>query len=743
MSIWSALRILKRRWWLIAFVTGLVTGVVWYYYWSQPQEWEGFATVAEYRTLIPNRTIIYPDPTTLQVDLITRLQNLANVLSSFTVLSRTWSELKDSNRWAPAEEIKKKYADPVEQDIAGFIDLSDRLTVKPVPNTEYITVAIRVMGDSQQARDQALYATEVLMRKFEEHYTTLNERVAEPSRIFIEQQLAHARREYERAARNVAEFQNRYRELIQPTDQTSATLVNINQYEMMLNDAIRTQRLAAIRVARLAQQLRQEQVETGRYMEVGRMTRMNPIYQQLLASKITLETQLQSLLAQGKGEKHPAVEALRAQLKDVEKQLGQVQKEIVDAKSTGMNPVHELLLREYVLAQTDLAVSNARIKQIEPQLAQLRAKLNNYPDRARQLQDLLLQRSLAEEKVILLKRKLDEAIIREQELRDAQFIKLIDAPSVRPVDNKLGLRVTLAFALSLILSVGLILLLSQIDQGVYTLVQAENLLGAPVIAALPRLKQQLLSRDQADISALSASYQVLSTNLMGFNGRLQGPAVVIASAEPNVGRSTVALNLAITLARDGARVVLVDADLRQPSLHRLLRLENRAGLSEVLSGELEPEQVVQMTPIEGMVFISAGTPPANPIRLLRSPRTQVFIEKVSKVADFLIFDTPAGLTFADSGVIGMFAKNVLIVHAAGTPASEAYQEFLRRLQHLGVNIVGVVLNKVRPDDSYGYLYFQRAYRHTLALRDGYTAVPRPALPAGSEIEAEQTTPKEE
>jgi uncharacterized protein involved in exopolysaccharide biosynthesis len=146
MTLWQVVKILKRRWWLIGLVTGVVTGAVFAYYWAQPREFEGFMTVAEFRSIIANRTVIYPDPYTLQVDLITRLQNVANVIGSFTVLYSTWRELKDSGQWEPAEEIKRVY--PLnEQDYAGVIDLVNRLEIKPIPNTEYLRVTLRVQGD--------------------------------------------------------------------------------------------------------------------------------------------------------------------------------------------------------------------------------------------------------------------------------------------------------------------------------------------------------------------------------------------------------------------------------------------------------------------------------------------------------------------------------------------------------------------------------------------------------------------
>jgi tyrosine-protein kinase Etk/Wzc len=392
----------------------------------------------------------------------------------------------------------------------------------------------------------------------------------------------------------------------------------------------------------------------------------------------------------------------------------------------------------------DAQTADKRVAELRSQLQQLKERLNGLPDRQRTFEQLRLNVQLAQAKVQLMKNKLDEAIAREAETQTAGQIKLIDAPGAQPVDKQIPLKVALAFALSLILSTGLVLLMGQVDQGVYTPSQAEALFGIPAVAALPRMRRALLARDRAEQTPLSASYQLLSTSLMDANGRLKGPTVAITGADPDVGRTTVAYNLALTLARDGARVVLIDADMRQPSIHRLLRTDaSHPGLSELLQGQISLEQAVQQTPIEGLVFIGAGMPPDNPVRLLRSPQFQELLNTLAKVADFIVVDTPAGATFADGTVIGLATGNVLIVHAAGNAMNESTREMLARFKQAGINMVGVVLNKVRLDDSVVYQHFQRAYRQALETRNGSAG--RAALPPSSrseDAESEQTAPRD-
>jgi succinoglycan biosynthesis transport protein ExoP len=746
MNLWQAIKLLKRRWWLIGLITGVVTGTVFAYFYSQPREWEGYAVVAEYRSLQANRTVIYPDPYSLQVDLITRLQNIANIVGSYGVLLSTWREIKDSGQWEPAERIKQTVP-PNEQDYAGVMDLVRRTEIKPIPNAEYLSIVIRTQGDIEVAPRQAQYAMDVLLRKFQEQYSALNSQTARPSREFVEQEYQQAQREYERATRQLSEYLNQNKDVIQSQNQTNILLQSISRAEMQLQDAEVARRSAAAQLARLTQQLRQEERRPGggRYKQLSKVTRTNPILQQLQADLARAQNELQAQIAQGRGDNHPEVQRIKGRIEELEQQLSEQQAMILDAETTGVNNLYEALERDYLQAAVQVQVAEKRVDELRRQLAEMRSRLEGLPEKQRIADELALKAQLAEGKVRLLKQKLDEALTRESELQTAGFVKIIDGPGARPVDKNLPLRVALAFALSLILSTGLALLLGQVDQGVYTPSQAEALFGIPVIAALPRLTRALLARDRAEQTPLSASYQLLSTSLMGANGRLNGSAIAITGADPDVGRTTVAYNLALTLVRDGARVVLIDGDLRNPQLHRLVRADvSHPGLSDILMGNASLEQAVQQTAVEGLVFIGAGAPVDNPVRLLRSPQMQSLLETLKKVADFIIIDTPSAATFADSTVIGLAAGNVLIVHAAGNGMTDATREMLSRLRQHEANLVGVVLNKVRLDDSVVYRHFQKGYHRALETRNG--AATRAALPAAStrvdDSEPEQTTPRD-
>jgi uncharacterized protein involved in exopolysaccharide biosynthesis len=432
MNLWQAIKLLKRRWWLIGLITGVVTGTVFVYFYSQPREWEGYAVIAEYRSLQANRTVIYPDPYSLQVDLITRLQNIANIVGSYGVLLSTWREIKDSGQWEPAERIKQTVP-PNEQDFAGVVDLVRRTEIKPIPNTEYLSIVIKTQGDIEVAPRQAQYVMDVLLRKFQEQYSALNSQTARPSREFVEQEYQQAQREYERATRQLSEYLNQNKDVIQSQNQTNILLQSISRAEIQLYDAEVARQSAAARLARLTQQLRQEERRPGggEYRQLSKVTRNNPILQQLQSDLARVQNELQAQIAQGRGDNHPEVRRIKGRIEELERQISEQQAMILDAETTGLNNLYEALKREYLDAIVALGVAEKRVNELRGQLAEMRSRLEGLPEKQRIAEELALKVQLAEGKVRLLKQKLDEALTRESELQTAGFVKIIDGPGAR------------------------------------------------------------------------------------------------------------------------------------------------------------------------------------------------------------------------------------------------------------------------------------------------------------------------
>jgi non-specific protein-tyrosine kinase len=187
--------------------------------------------------------------------------------------------------------------------------------------------------------------------------------------------------------------------------------------------------------------------------------------------------------------------------------------------------------------------------------------------------------------------------------------------------------------------------------------------------------------------------------------------LLVTSPSPEEGKSTVSSNLGVILAQGGARVVIIDADLRRPKQHKLMGINNRKGITElftysqpVLNGNL------QKTEIENLFALPSGKIPPNPSELLGSAKMVQILEQVEKQAEMIIIDSPPVLAVTDAVVLAQRVDGVLIVMKPGVTKFQAMKQAIDQLQRIGANILGVVLNDVEIKRSgYKYAYYKGYY----------------------------------
>lgn len=224
--------------------------------------------------------------------------------------------------------------------------------------------------------------------------------------------------------------------------------------------------------------------------------------------------------------------------------------------------------------------------------------------------------------------------------------------------------------------------------------------------------QQLLSNELMMMddpkSMVSEAFRMLRTNLQFVGVDKPLKKIVITSSNPREGKSVVAANLAISIASTGSKVLLIDADLRRPRVHKLFFLENYKGLSSLLAGDLKMDDVANETPVENLYVITSGPIPPNPAEILGSAKMNQFIEKASSVYDMIIFDSPPVNTVADASILSSIADGVILVVEAGVTAREAAILAKEQLEKINARILGVVLNKAKQS-SEGYYYYYYYY----------------------------------
>lgn len=237
-------------------------------------------------------------------------------------------------------------------------------------------------------------------------------------------------------------------------------------------------------------------------------------------------------------------------------------------------------------------------------------------------------------------------------------------------------------------------------------------------------------------STHAESYRQLRTNLefvalAAETGRAagRGTVLLVTSSRPGEGKSTVAANLAAALAETSASVLLVDADLRRPSVAAQLGIEGGAGLTTVLLGQATLEDVVQPWGRAGLQVLASGTVPPNPVELLGSPAMARLVDGLREQYDYVVVDTSPVLPVADAAVLSRLVDGALMVVNAGLTRRDHLQESLANLDQVGATVLGVVLNAVRRDEEeYSYRPVDRPEPDAAADVPGTPPV-QPSLPA--------------
>ncbi|MBL4818781.1 MAG: polysaccharide biosynthesis tyrosine autokinase, partial [Deltaproteobacteria bacterium] len=305
-------------------------------------------------------------------------------------------------------------------------------------------------------------------------------------------------------------------------------------------------------------------------------------------------------------------------------------------------------------------------------------------------------------------------------------VSMLDAARV-PVapykpDWKTNMLASLFFAV--FLSLGLALLLEILDQTFKDQEEVESFLGLPFLGIMPAIspesklpknptkkelmalarKKDLYSETHSK-STLSECARAIRTNLLFMTPDKPFRSLLVSSSLAGEGKTTLAVNLAVTMAQAGSRVILVDADLRRPRIHKSFQVENEIGLSNLIVNSSDMNEAIVHSSIDNLDLLPCGPVPPNPAELLHTSGFKQTLEELYKRYDKIIFDSPPVSAVTDPVVLGTSVDGVLMVIKTGTTHRNAVKRSVRALQDAHARILGVVLNDSEASKTqYGYSY---------------------------------------
>lgn len=292
-------------------------------------------------------------------------------------------------------------------------------------------------------------------------------------------------------------------------------------------------------------------------------------------------------------------------------------------------------------------------------------------------------------------------------------VRLID-PGIVPTESvspNFALNSALGLLAGLALGIAFAILRGSLDTRIHSVADVEEITNVPVVGRIAQddsiAHRPLVVHDDPR-SPRAEAFRTTRTNLQFFAANDDARVFVVSSATPGEGKTHVVANLAVVLAESGARVALVEADLRRPRLAHVMGIEGAVGLSDVLIDRAPLEDVTQQWGTDNLIVVPAGQIPPNPSELLGSPTMREVLNKLKDTADYVLIDAPPVLPVTDAAILSTYASGSLLISSVGQTRQQDLEQAIDSLENVGGKVLGLIVNKVpmRGSANSGFITYK-------------------------------------
>jgi polysaccharide biosynthesis transport protein len=614
------------------------------------------------------------------------LDTQARIAKSYDVAQRT------ANKLGARESGGKIVADATEivDSLEVFPEEPDRLVIRA--------------SNSEQAKALA-FANETA-ETFVVKSAELRRADVAAAREFLETQIDAVSGRLDRLDRELAEYQHQVG-IVVPQVEASAAKSQLSQYQRELDTALTN--LATLQARRSTLQAQLSSAQPLIEVPVKQVHPERAMVEKLLHDEQVALTHLQSNYK----ENHPKVAEARRRIEVLQARLADLPA-TEDSKEFRANPDVTTLEKEIQNADLSIAETQQQINGLQAIVLRLTSETVDLPIELATIARLESQIELARSTYKTFLVQLEQSKLREEIKKSSAAVidRAVTAHEVRPA---LGRMTMFALALGLFAGLMVALLLEALDDTFHSPEDLTHYTDVEFLGMVPMLET---SKDElvtiaSPKSPPAEAYRVLRSNIHFAQVDNPGRTFLVTSAGAGEGKSLTAANLAVVFAQAGQKVLVIDADLRRPSLQRLLHVDRERGLTNVLIGESTLDEViVEVENVPGLLIVPTGPLPPNPADLLGSEQMSEVIREASELAEVVILDSPPAIVLTDAILLASKVDQTLLIAECEHVSRTAFVEMVRLIRHARGSVIGTILNKLRLSTSdYYYYYYYYYYDH--------------------------------
>jgi capsular exopolysaccharide synthesis family protein len=605
------------------------------------------------------------------------IQTEFEVIQSEMILSKVISDLDLNKEWG------KKFANgETLKTTETMALLKGRMDLRPVRNTSLIE--IRVFSDRPE---EAAKIANAVAAAYKNHRLQQRLQMSHGGIDALEERFKNQEKDIDIAQTNLSYL----REKLQIPD----AVVNADGPAMLLS-AETLRKVKSKEIESMTELVGQEsmlnslkQMKPAQLIQALPTTVNDQILTTLLES-LTLAEQTLVTKSKDYGDKNSEIIKLNDQIADLKTKINARVEGIMSSLDAKVTALRKSL--EGLKGEVDTATTNDILKAHQSQ---------PYYDAKRHLEQLQKFGQLLTMKILSEKIDVD--------LPKTTMVEIVDQaqPGLRPVRPNKPLNIILGVIIGLIVGVGLAFFIEYLDTSVKTIDDVERSLQAPVLGVIPQ-NVGLLIEEGAE-SPHAEAYRVLRTNLLFSRKDDKLNSVAVVSAGAGEGKSTTVFNLATVFAQGGQRILIVDSDLRRPTLHKMFKVTNSMGLTNYLLKQNTLDEVIQTTKMPTLDFLASGKLPSSSLGILSSSQMKALINDLKQRYDFVFFDSPPIMGVSDASILASEVDMTLQVIQYRRYPQPMNIRAKQLIEKVGGNLVGIVLNNINMSQDESYYYYSGYY----------------------------------